>query len=99
MLWAAYGDTDGLCAALASAAAHAATGFGTTPEDRAFVAHATLARSRSARPLQDVALRALAAAQEGVPTFVSVRSATLFSSTLTRTGPRYEPLSTWEFPS
>ena len=36
-------------------------------------------------------------AADGVPAYLSVPSATLFSSTLTKAGPIYRSLAKWEF--
>jgi len=98
MLWASYDDPDGECAALANAVGAACASFGIALEDRAFKAHVTLARTRRARHLGDAATQALSCAEPTVPAFVSVASATLFASTLTKAGPRYEVLDTWEYP-
>lgn len=99
MLWAAYDDPDGKCAALAAAVAEAAERFDVAVEDRAFKAHVTLARARRPRRVDERILSTLSTSQLDVPEFVSVHSATLFSSTLTKTGPRYETLETWHFPT
>jgi len=99
MLWAWYDDPNGECAALADAIGRAAAGFGVVCNTRAFRAHVTLARAR--RPLRTGARvqEALTAAQMPVPGFVSVLSATLFSSTLSKAGPHYETLETWQLPA
>lgn len=99
MLWAAYEDPDGACTALASAVGRAAAGFDVPPDERAFRAHVTLVRTRRPRRVGERALAALSAAEPTIPAFVSVRSATLFSSTLTKAGPHYEILDSWEFPA
>lgn len=99
MLWADYDDPSGTCAAIASTIGAAAGGLDIAVEDRAFKAHVTLARARRPRHLGETVLSTLSTAQLGVPEFVSVPSARLFSSTLTKTGPRYETLETWDFPA
>lgn len=67
---------------------------GLAPETRPFTPHLTLVRARSPRPVPEAALDAARAAlppagkdQVG---FASVRSLTLFASTLGREGPVYE---------
>jgi 2'-5' RNA ligase len=97
MLWAAYRDPDAAGAALVRAIAASCEPLGITLEDRAFKPHVTLVRARRPRRLSAEAIVASQAAAAGVPRFVSVPSATLFASTLTRAGPIYRRLATWEF--
>ena len=97
MLWAAYRDPDRWGDALERSIAAACEPFRLRLEDRAFKPHVTLARTRRPRRAGAEAIAALDAAAENVPRFVSVRNATLFSSTLTKAGPIYRHLATWEF--
>lgn len=99
MLWARYDDPEGRWAALSLAVHGAAAAIGDATDNRAFKTHVTLARARRPRPITENLLGSLHAARDRVPKFVSVLSATLFSSTLTTAGPRYERLETWDFPS
>ena len=97
MLWATLSGDDGGAPALAQALARAAG----LPEDgRRFHAHVTLARARGARPACSGAVAAAAAvlsnAGKETDGVVSVRSVTVFSSTLGRCGPAYEPLAVLE---
>ena len=97
MLWAAYGDPERRGEALERAIAAACEPFGLSLEDRTFKAHVTLVRARRRRRVSADAIAALNNAADHVPRFVSVLSATLFTSTLTKAGPIYRPLSTWTF--
>lgn len=97
MFWASWDDPEGACAGLASKVGLACASCGVVLEARSFKAHATLVRARRPRAVGDRVMAALDAAAVGVPAFVSVRSATLFSSTLTRSGARYEALESWSF--
>jgi len=99
MLWGSYSDPDARAADLASRVALACAECGVTLQDRPFRAHVTLARTRKPRRVGEAALAALASSSETVPAFVSVRGVTLFSSTLTKAGPRYESLEAWTFPT
>jgi len=97
MLWADWDDPEGACADLAFAVSDAAAWCGVDVERRRFAAHATLVRARSPRATGDRMAAALDAAAADVPPFMSVRSATFFSSTLTRTGAQYGALESWDF--
>jgi 2'-5' RNA ligase len=97
MLWASYDDPEGMGAVLATAVGDAVAPLAIALEERAFWAHVTLVRARRPRPLSEHASEVLTRAARDVPAFVSVPSATLLSSTLTKAGPRYEPLCTWRF--
>jgi RNA 2',3'-cyclic 3'-phosphodiesterase len=93
MLWGVFdGDVAG-CAALAAVCDRVlAEQFGVDPEPRGFRPHTTLARTRSARRLSATAIeaaRAAIAAGKDADRTVSVRSVTLFSSTLHPNGPEY----------
>jgi RNA 2',3'-cyclic 3'-phosphodiesterase len=97
MLWAVWGDPERACADLALQVAAAAASCGVEVENRTFKAHATLVRTRRPLAAGEPVVAALDAAESRVPPFVSVQSATFFSSTLTRTGARYEALESWNF--
>lgn len=96
MLWAAYLDPTGECAVLAAGVDRAIPRPDAGADDRSFTPHVTLVRARRARRAGEAVSSALLAARPTIPGFVSVASATLFSSTLTKAGPRYEALATWE---
>jgi RNA 2',3'-cyclic 3'-phosphodiesterase len=95
MVWATLtGDTDaaeGLAAGLARAA-------GLPADSRPFSPHVTLVRARLPRRVLPDALAAagavLSAPGKETDGVVSVRSATVFSSTPGPGGPRYQPLAT-----
>lgn len=99
LVWAAFEDPDGVCAALAQKVDDVAERFGCEREARAFRPHVTLVRARHPRYLHSEALACANAALEDAPHSMSVPSATLFASTLTRRGPIYESLARWEFTS
>lgn len=95
MVWAEFLDPSGVCEQLAAGAAAVGAEFGARAETRRFVPHVTLVRSRRTKPLDPHALeRGALPLADGSPV-MSVLSATLFSSTLTRHGPVYEALRTW----
>jgi len=96
MLWAAGGGDVQACASFALRIADALEPWAGETERRPFRPHVTLARARRARPVLPGALEAAThaltsdiAPGEGA---VSVRSATLFSSTLGSRGPTYESI-------
>jgi RNA 2',3'-cyclic 3'-phosphodiesterase len=97
MLWAAYDDPDGCGERLARTFAAACEPFGITIEDRPFKAHVTLARMRRPREVPAEAVAALETLDEAVPAILSVPSATLLASTLTRSGPIYRTVAVWDF--
>ncbi|MDR3687521.1 MAG: RNA 2',3'-cyclic phosphodiesterase [Coriobacteriia bacterium] len=97
MLWARLGDPTARCANLASRVEAAAVACGLPREDRPFAPHVTLARARKPRPLATDALTSADAVLRHPPLSMSVLSATLFASTLTRTGPVYETVESWAF--
>ena len=97
MMWAVYLDPDGRGAALEHAVAGGCRPFGVTLEDRAFRAHVTLVRARRPRHVGAEATATFDASAEAVPPFLSVPSATLFSSTLTKAGPVYHSIVNWTF--
>ena len=97
MLWATLSGDGGGAPALAQAVARAAG----LPEDgRRFQAHVTLVRARGNRPVRSsavaAALAVLSDAGKETDGVVSVRSVTVFSSTLGSGGPAYEPLAVLE---
>ena len=97
MMWAEYGDPAGAGAALAREVADACAPLGIALEDRTFKAHVTLVRARRSRRVPAHMSAVLAARAGDAPALLSVPSATLFSSTLTKTGPVYRALETWAF--
>lgn len=98
MLWATLDDASGLAASLSAIIAREA---GLPAEGRAFRAHVTLARSRRPRAVGPRAIEAastlLSDSGRLADRTVSVRSATVFSSTLRSAGPAYEPLALLAF--
>jgi len=71
--------------------------FAVPEPDRPFAAHVTLARARDTRPVPPEALaaaEAALAAGKAADRSVSVRSVTLFASTLGSAGPTHDPLGT-----
>lgn len=95
MVWAAFDDPSGCCAALAQRVVSASVPFGAEQPDRDFHAHATLARAHRSRPLPAEALEAGRSSSEALCDAMSVRSATLFASSLTPSGPVYRELRSW----
>ncbi|NTU71929.1 MAG: RNA 2',3'-cyclic phosphodiesterase [Coriobacteriia bacterium] len=95
MLWATLDDPVGLAASLAAAVNEAAAACGLAQESRRYVPHITLARTRRAHRHEEGLVEVLDAASASLPTTVSVVSATLFSSVLSRSGPRYEVVRSW----
>lgn len=96
MLWARLRDERGACAGLRDAVTPAFDGLHLDVA-RPFKAHVTLARSRSPRGVPrealataDALVRAAGKEPDGR---VSVRSVTLFSSTLHPTGPEYREMA------
>lgn len=95
MVWAEFLDPSGRCGELAAGVSAVGAEFGSVADERPFRAHVTLARARRKKPLHPGALqRATESTAHGSPV-MSVLSATLFSSTLTRQGPVYQALRTW----
>jgi 2'-5' RNA ligase len=96
MVWARFADDPpGSCARLARAVDAAAVSIGLPPERRKFVAHATLARARKPRRMGSEALTCANETGPASRISMSVLSATLFASTLTRRGPVYEVIAHW----
>jgi 2'-5' RNA ligase len=97
MIWAVAEDLDGQCAMLADAADRVASVHGIEPERRPFTPHITLARARRPHAIsQDVLAQAGMLSRLADLDSVSVLSATLFSSTLTPSGPIHERLAGFE---
>jgi 2'-5' RNA ligase len=95
LIWVQASDGAHQTAAVAAALNHALVQVGISEERRAFKTHVTLCRTRRPRSASHSLLGAvdavLAVAQTSQRT-MSVHSITLYSSTLTRTGPVYEEL-------
>lgn len=92
MLWASAGEGAGVTASLAGHIDVALEDLVGPAESRRFKAHVTLCRARRARRIDPRAVQAasdvLGAAGEAAA--MSVRSVTLYTSTLTPAGPHYE---------
>jgi 2'-5' RNA ligase len=99
MLWAILDDPDGRCAELAARVDTAAVACGLSSEERPFAPHVTLVRARKPRPLPHEALTSADAMIRRPRLSMSVLSATLFASTLTRTGAVYETIESWALSS
>lgn len=99
MLWATLDDPAGAIPLLRERLLDALPDPG--PSTRPFRPHVTLVRARRPRPVPDGALEAatrmVAESGKEPDGIMSVRSATLYSSTLTRTGPEYRKVAaiTW----
>jgi len=97
MVWASFDDSqDRACERVAQSVGTAVAEF-SAEESRRFAAHVTLARARRPHRLDADALLAANEALSCTNASMSVRSATLFASTLTRCGPIYRRLAQWEF--
>lgn len=96
MLWATFADTDGACGALASTVDEVLSARSGVPaDDRAFVPHVTLVRARAPRAAPESALsaaRSCSASGRTADGSMSVRSLTLYASTLGNSGPTYDSL-------
>jgi 2'-5' RNA ligase len=94
MVWAALDDPRSRAALLAERIADAA---GLTSTSRPFRPHVTLLRARRPRPLESAAIAlaqgVLSASGKVADRTVSVRSATVYSSTLDSSGPAYARLA------
>lgn len=95
MLWGSFADPGGRCAALTRAIERAALAFGVAEDERSFAPHVTLCRARRPRRLSVGAFQAAQQATEGAVGFMSVPSASLFSSRLTPRGPIYREIGAW----
>ena len=97
MVWGAFEDAaNGPCVCLAREVDSAVAAF-TQPQTRPFKPHVTLVRARRPHRLDPGALEAADEALTCSDASVSVLSATLLSSTLTRHGPIYERIARWKF--
>jgi 2'-5' RNA ligase len=95
VVWAGAGGDAAAVSDLAAAVERAAETLGVPPERRPFTAHLTLGRVRS--PRGQAALRAAIARHAGAEFGADApAAAVLYRSTLTPSGPLYEPLA--EFP-
>lgn len=98
MVWASFDDSpDRACERMADGVDATVAAFGVEKESRRFTAHVTLARARRPHRLHTDALLAANEALNCTNASMSVPSATLFASTLTRHGPIYQRLARWEF--
>jgi RNA 2',3'-cyclic 3'-phosphodiesterase len=97
MVWATFDDPEGKCEALASAVEQVAAVHGVDLDGRPFTPHVTLVRARKPLPLPSEALTSTNTELVARDISMSVPSATLFTSTLTRTQPVYEEVQTWLF--
>jgi 2'-5' RNA ligase len=95
MVWARFSDDEGRCADLAWRVEGAVAAIGLPAEQRSFAPHVTLVRARRPRALDGATLTSVNAVARAQQISMSVRSATLFASTLTRTGPVYETIDSW----
>lgn len=103
MLWSTFSDPHGTCSDLVRRLSDTIASHGFAPESRPFAPHVTLARLRGAARIDEVLLSSLdddvrAALGGGVPS-VSVRTITLFSSTLSRSGATYSTVAEIDLPS
>jgi RNA 2',3'-cyclic 3'-phosphodiesterase len=94
MVWMEFADPCARYAALADILEAVAIGYGVVRDQRAHRAHATLVRARRPKPIARHALEAGSLLLERAMPAMSVSHATLFTSTLTRTGPVYERVAT-----
>ena len=99
MVWAAFHDDEDRACEVMAQRVNAAVADVVEEEGRLFAPHVTLVRARKPHRLLRDALAAAHAALSCPDASMSVLSATLFASTLTRRGPIYERLAQWEFPS
>ena len=95
MFWAAFDDPSGDCARLARTAESALERFGVEVDRRVFKPHVTLARARRPHAFPAEIIESLVGRTDTAVASMSVSSLTLFSSTLTRSGPVYEVVEKW----
>lgn len=95
MLWAAFLDPSGQCAALATAMERATLRFGGDADERAFTPHVTLVRARTPHALSESGFAGAEDAFSRAPEKMSVARVTLYSSTLTSKGPVYTELRSY----
>lgn len=89
MIWADYVDLDGACQRLHEEVESLAMDAGVAPESRPFTPHVTIVRARRPRPIDPGILTS--AAQHLRP--MSVQWVSVYSSTLTHQGARYETVA------
>jgi len=99
MVWARFTGDEPACRDLAARIDAAAIACGIEPESRPFKPHVTLVRARRPRHLSDEALSSADTVATDPRLSMSVLSATLVASTLTRTGPVYEAIDSWSLPT
>lgn len=98
MAWATFDDAENrACETLASRVEAVAAQFDAAPDDHQFSPHVTLVRARRPHRLDPNAIASANEALTCTTPSMSVPSATLFASTLTRQGPIYERLARWDF--
>lgn len=95
MIWAELIDDSGLATELATRVTDAAVPFGAELASKPYCPHVTLCRARRPRPVLPEAMAAANTLFEWDSEVMSVVSATLFVSRLTRRGPEYERLAAW----
>jgi 2'-5' RNA ligase len=94
MLWGTLSDPIGMGAELAAAAERAALEVGVEPETRSFEPHVTLVRARAPHSIAPEGLGEANRVVSAAHAVVSVSAATVFRSTLGKSGPRYTALAT-----
>jgi 2'-5' RNA ligase len=92
MLWLAFHDPNGACAALAECVSRVARAYGIDSDERPFSPHATLCRARRPKPVSRQALEVAENVLSSAPAAMSVPSVTVFTSRLTPRGPIYSPI-------
>lgn len=95
MLWGTFEDSTGACSELAAAIDARCAAYGIPPEHREFSPHVTICRARRPKPVLAAAAEAADQMFGGAQTKMSVGAFTLYSSTLSRTGPTYHVLNRW----
>ncbi|NTW27849.1 MAG: RNA 2',3'-cyclic phosphodiesterase [Coriobacteriia bacterium] len=99
MLWASLADPQGMCESLAHAVLSAIETRDAKAAEKPFRPHITLSRARHPMAASADAIRmateTLGTSRHGAQSSVSVSEVTLFSSTLTPLGPKYEVIHEW----
>jgi 2'-5' RNA ligase len=93
LVWARFEDVGGAATPLVRAVRAEAAQIGVDSGAKPFQAHVTLVRARHTKSVPEQALSCANATVKSPVQLLSVREVTLFSSTLTPTGPRYERLA------
>ncbi len=93
LLWVAFDDPEARYSALAKAMGLIAADHGVAQDTRTHRPHATLARARRPKPISQEALFAATRLLEHPSAAMSVSCASLLASTLTPSGPVYEPIA------